>query len=103
MLEQFRKDIEDDAKDGRVKKIESFFGQTKYKDADCLSVTQKGEDQTERGPMTLMLDGRVCLHPSKPYTFIWLSISERRPAGSAIGPTFSKQKNEFFESLEFAP
>ena len=101
MLAIFQRDIENESKGGRVSKVKSTFTQKKYEGADCLVFDQTGIDATAKGPMNMNNDGIVCLHPRKPYKFIWMAISERWPIGRPMSLTFNDDKSRLLNSLKF--
>lgn len=101
MLDGFKKQIEIDSEGGRVSKVKSHFAQKKYRGADCLMFDQVGVDNSPKGPMNMSNDGMICLHPTRPYTFIWMGISERWPLGKTASATYQDDKKRFLQSLEF--
>ena len=101
ILDGFKKDIENEAKGGRVGKVKSNFSQKKYSGADCLTFEQSGEDNTANGAMNMNNDGMICLHPVKPYHFIWMAMSERWPLGKFGRSSFPEDKKQFLNSLKF--
>lgn len=101
ILDRFKRDIENEARDGRTTKVKVNFTETKYSGADCLAFEQMGEDNTAKGVMSLNNEGMICLHPSRPYHFVWMALSERWPLGKSRSSTFSDDKKLFFSSLNF--
>lgn len=101
MLDGFKKDLEKEAQGGRVANIKSAFSKKKYKNADCLYFEQTGQDKAGQAPMDMNNDGVICLHPKRKAQFIWLTVSERRPAGKPVSAAFGEDKNLLFNSLEF--
>jgi len=103
ILDGFRRDIENEAKGGRVSKVKSNFSQKKYGGADCLFFDQSGEDNPASGAMKMNMnnEGMICLHPNKPFHFIWMAISERWPLDKPGSPDFAHDKEQFLNSLKF--
>lgn len=101
ILDGFKRDIENEAKSGRVSKVKSNFAQKKYSGADCLTFEQSGEDNTANGAMNMNNEGMICLHPNRPYHFIWMAMSERWPLNKSSKPAFADDKKQFFNSLKF--
>lgn len=100
----FRRDIEAEAKGGRVGAagaVTSQFKRQKHNGADCMFFEQSGADQTAQGMMSLTNDGMICLHPKRPYTFIWMAISERRPLGKGRTAALEEDKKQLFATLDF--
>lgn len=101
ILDGFERDIENEAKGGRASKVKSNFAQKKYNGADCLTFAQSGEDNTPNGAMNMNNEGMICLHPNRPFHFIWMAISERWPLGKSGSPAFADDKKQFLNSLKF--
>ncbi len=92
----FKKNIEADAKLGRVKNIKTKFEEKKYESGSCLIFSQTGEDNEK---MPISNDGKWCIN-SKTYSYIMMNISARVPAGKPL-PNLFAEKAEFFNSLIF--
>jgi hypothetical protein len=101
IFDSFKRDLEKDAKSGRATDVKTQFSNKKYSGAECLSFQQSGQDHPASGSMDMSNDGIICLHPKRPYQFIWLSISERRPLGKPPYDKFADDKKQFFNSLQF--
>ena len=101
ILDRFKTNIENEAIGGRVSKVRSSFNQVKHNEADCLAFEQSGEDNTPSGAMNMSNQGLICLHPSRPYQFIWIAMSERWPLGKSGSASFSKDTKLLFDSLKF--
>ncbi len=96
IIESFRKNIERDAKLGRVKNIQTKFSEKKYALGRCLLFSQTGEDT---GFLPISNDGQWCFN-SRTYSYIMLNISARMPAGKKL-PDLTSEKSEFFDTLVF--
>ncbi|HEX7675850.1 MAG TPA: hypothetical protein VF412_16855 [Bdellovibrio sp.] len=96
IISSFKKNIEMDAKQGRVKNIKTKFEETKYDKGSCLTFSQTGEDN---GKMPISNDGKWCFN-SKAYSYIMLNMSARVPEGKRL-PDLTLEKAEFFNSLVF--
>lgn len=66
-----------------------------------MTFEQSGEDKTANGTMNMSNDGIICLHPNRPYHFVWMAVSERWPLGKTISSTFANDKKQLFNSLKF--
>ncbi len=100
ILERFQKDIEAEAKAGRVAKVKSQFSRKKRGEAECLFFKQAGEDQGPQQVMNMTNDGMICLHPTKKYNFVWMAISQRTPLGRSP-ENLTEDEKLFFDSLSF--
>lgn len=96
IIDSFRKNIERDAKQGRVKNIQTKFSEKKYDFGSCVVFSQTGEDT---GAMPISNDGKWCFN-RRTYSYIMLNISARMPSGKKL-PDLTSEKSEFFDSLIF--
>lgn len=96
IINSFRKNIENDAKLGRVENIQTKFSEKKYDLGSCLIFSQTGEDA---GAMPISNDGKWCFN-RRTYSYIMLNISARMAAGKKL-PDLTSEKSEFFDSLVF--
>ncbi len=99
ILSSFRKDIENDAKSGRVKDVRTTFTEKKYSEGGCLYYSQTGKDVTPKGLMPISNEGKMCFN-NMSYSYIMMTLSSRVPNGKNL-PSLEKEKTEFFESLVF--
>lgn len=99
ILSSFRKDIENDAKSGRVKDIRTTFTEKKYSEGGCLYYSQTGKDVTPKEMMPISNEGKMCFNKMS-YSYIMMTLSSRVPNGKNL-PSLEKEKTEFFESLVF--
>jgi hypothetical protein len=101
IFKTFKTDIEAGAQGGRMRKVKNTFSQRVQNGAQCLFYTQEGEDSETKSPMTLTNDGMICLHPNGSHKFIWMVLSERRPAGKLAREISTEDENKFFYSVQF--
>ena len=96
IISSFKTNLENDAKQGRVKNIKSTYEEKKYDNGSCLIFSQTGEDN---GTLPISNNGKWCFN-KKTYSYIMLNISARGPEGKQL-PNLTAEKNEFFSSLVF--
>jgi hypothetical protein len=96
IISSFKSNIENDAKQGRVKNIQSTFEEKKYDKGSCLIFSQVGEDD---GRMPISNYGKWCFN-SEAHSYIMMNITARVPEGKNL-PDLTSEKNEFFNSLVF--
>lgn len=96
IISSFKSNLENDAKQGRVKKIKSNYEVIKYDNGSCLIFSQTGEDN---GLMPISNYGKWCFN-KKTYSYIMLNMSARVPEGQQL-PSLTNEKTEFFNSIVF--
>lgn len=96
IISSFKMNIENDAKQGRVKDVKTKFEDKKYTHGSCLIFSQIGKDN---GTTPISNEGKWCFN-SKTYSYIMLNMSVRVPEGKRL-PDLNSEKNEFFGSLNF--
>ncbi|MGZ3768570.1 MAG: hypothetical protein ACXVCP_02400 [Bdellovibrio sp.] len=96
IISSFKKNIEADAKQGRVKNITTKFDETNYDMGSCLTFSQTGEDN---GAMPISNMGKWCVN-SRTYSYMMLNMSARVPEGSQL-PDLTVEQTDFFNYLVF--
>jgi hypothetical protein len=100
LIDVFKLKVAAEAKGGKVSDVKTRFTELKYKNASCLKFYQNGVDNAPESKMLLSNDGMICIHPTRPYKFIWMALSERVPFNKKLSDLSDEEKS-FFESLDF--